>query len=193
MLACVQMGTIEFHGWGSRVADVEKPDRLVFDLDPDEGLDFGDVRKAAEDIKQHLADIGLTSYPMLSGGKGIHVVVPLTPEAEWPAVKSFAERFARALAQAEPERFTANMAKAKRTGRIFLDYLRNQRGSTAVLPYVVRARAGAPVAAPVSWSELKDIDRANLFTARDLDTLTDRANSRTLEHWGISAQVLPDV
>jgi bifunctional non-homologous end joining protein LigD len=193
VLACVQMGTIEFHGWGSRVADVEKPDRMVFDLDPDEGLDFAAVKKAAEDIKGHLADIGLTSYPMLSGGKGVHVIVPLKPAAEWPAVRSFAERFSRALAQSEPDRFTANMAKAKRTGRIFLDYLRNQRGATAVMPYVVRARAGASAAAPVSWTELKEVESPGMFTARDAATLIDRANGRGLQHWGISDQVLPDL
>ncbi|WP_394653427.1 DNA ligase D [uncultured Sphingomonas sp.] len=193
MLACVQMGTIEFHGWGSLVSDVEKPDRMVFDLDPDEGLGFDDVKRAAEDIKQHLADIGLTSYPMLSGGKGVHVIVPLKPDAEWPAVKSFAERFARALGEAESHRFTANMKKAERKGRIFLDWLRNQRGSTAVLPYVVRARAGAGVATPVTWSELKDIDSPAAFTTRDLDTLLKRANGRSLTHWGISDQVLPEV
>ena len=193
LLSCVQMGTIEFHGWGSRVADVEKPDRVVFDLDPDEGLGFDEVRRAAEQVKQTLADVGLTSYPMLSGGKGVHVIVPLRPGAEWPEVKSFCERFARALAETDPDRFTANMAKAKRTGRIFLDYLRNQRGSTAVLPYVVRARPGAPVSAPVSWSELKEIDTPAHFTARDAQTLIDRANSRALEHWGLSDQTLPDI
>ena len=114
-------------------------------------------------------------------------------QAEWPEVKSFADRFARALAAAEPERFTAALSKAKRTGRIFIDYLRNQRGATAVLPYVVRARPGAPVAAPVSWSELKDIETAALYTIRDAATLLERATSRTLEHWGESNQVLPDV
>jgi bifunctional non-homologous end joining protein LigD len=134
VLACVQMGTIEFHGWGSLVADIEKPDRLVFDLDPDEGLGFDAVKKAAEDLKQHLADIGLTSWPLLSGGKGVHVVVPLKPKAEWPDVRSFAERFARALSQAEPDRFTANLKIAQRKGKIFIDYLRNPRGATAVIP-----------------------------------------------------------
>ncbi len=114
MLACVQMGTIEFHSWGARVEDVERPDRLVFDLDPDVGLDCDDVKRAAEQIKSVLADMGLTSFPMLSGGKGVHVVVPLTPEAEWPAVKSFADRFARALAADEPERFVATATKATR-------------------------------------------------------------------------------
>lgn len=193
VLACVQMGTIEFHGWGSRVEDVEKPDRLVFDLDPDEGLDFAKVKKAAEDLKEHLADLGLTSFPMLTGGKGVHVIVPLTPQAEWPATKSFAERFARALAQAEPERFTANLKKAERKGRIFIDYLRNQRGSTAVMPYVARARPGAPVSVPLSWSELRDADNAQLFSVRDAATLLDRATGRALAGWGQADQRLPDL
>jgi bifunctional non-homologous end joining protein LigD len=193
LVTCVQMGTIEFHGWGSSVPDIEKPDRLVFDLDPDEGLDFGDVKKAAVDLKQHLADIGLTSFPMLSGGKGVHVVVPLKPQAEWPAVKSFADRFARALATAEPDRFTATMSKAKRKGKIFIDWLRNQRGATAIMPYAARAREGAPVAAPVSWTELKDVETPAMYTVEDVETLIERANSRALQGWGVADQVLPDV
>jgi bifunctional non-homologous end joining protein LigD len=193
LVMCVQMGTIEFHGWGASVADVEKPDRMVFDLDPDEGLGFDLVKKAAEDIKNHLAEIGLVSFAMLSGGKGVHVVVPLTPQVEWPAVKDFTERFARALGEAEPDRFVANMAKAKRKGRIFIDYLRNQRGSTAVLPYVARARSGAPVAAPVSWTELRDIDSAHRWSVRDGAELIERANSRALAGWGFADQVLPNL
>ncbi|RDE04932.1 DNA ligase D [Sphingomonas aracearum] len=193
LVACVQMGTIEFHGWGSRVDDLEKPDRLVFDLDPDEGLDFADTKKAAEDLKNHLAELGLVTFPMLSGGKGVHVIVPLTPAAEWPAVRDFAERFARALEGAEPERFVANMSKAKRKGRIFVDYLRNQRGATAIMPYAARARAGAPVAAPVSWTELRDIDRASRWGVRDRDELIARAGSRALAGWGVAEQVLPDL
>lgn len=192
LLSCVQMGTIEFHGWGAGVGDVERPDRMVFDLDPDEGLDFADVKRAAADINRHLADLGLVSFAMLSGGKGVHVVVPLTPNAAWPAVKDFADRFARALAQAEPDRFTATMAKAKRKGRIFIDWLRNQRGSTAVLPYSARARAGAPVAAPVAWRELDDIDTPARWTIRDADELLQRADSRLLAGWGMADQVLPD-
>ncbi|WBY07012.1 DNA ligase D [Sphingomonas sp. 7/4-4] len=193
IMACVQMGTIEFHGWGSLVADIEKPDRLVFDLDPDEGLDFAQVRRAAEDLKGHLADIGLTSWPLLSGGKGVHVVVPLIPEADWPAVRSFAERFARALAQAEPDRFTANLKKVTRKGKIFIDYLRNQRGATAVLPYVARARENAPVAAPISWTELRDLESAKLYTIRDAEILLERATSRALQGWGETGQALPDL
>ena len=193
LVMCVQMGTIEFHGWGSSVATLEQPDRMVFDLDPDEELGFDVVKKAAEDIKNQLAEIGLVSFAMLSGGKGVHVVVPLKPQAEWPAVKDFAERFCRALAEAEPERYVANMSKAKRKGRIFLDYLRNQRGSTAVLPYVARARSGAPVAAPVTWAELRDIDSAHRWGVRDGPELLERANSRELAGWGFADQVLPDL
>ncbi|WP_448501280.1 DNA ligase D [Sphingomonas sp.] len=193
MLACVQMGTIEFHGWGAPAGDVERPDRMVFDLDPDEGLDFGDVKKAAMHLKQLLADMGLTSFAMLSGGKGVHVVVPLVPDAEWPAVKSFADRFARAVAADQPERVTATMAKAKRKGRIFIDWLRNQRGSTAVLPYVARARPGAPVAAPVAWAELGDIDTPARWSVRDAAELIERANGRGLAGWGAARQTLPAV
>ncbi|MEG3164621.1 DNA ligase D [Sphingomonas sp. PB2P19] len=193
LIACVQMGTIEFHGWGSKIDALEKPDRLVFDLDPDEGLDFEDTKKAAEHLKNQLAELGLVSFPLLSGGKGVHVVVPLTPHAEWPAVKDFADRFARALASAEPDRFVAVMTKAKRVGKIFIDYLRNQRGATAIMPYSARARANAPVSAPVSWTELRDIDTAAKFTVRDAEELIARVGSAALDGWGVADQVLPDL
>lgn len=193
LVACVQMGTIEFHGWGSRTDDVEKPDRLVFDLDPDEGLDFADVRGAAHDIRRTLADLGLTSFAMLTGGKGLHLVVPLTPQAEWPQVKDFAQRFALALAENEPDRFVGTMSKAKRKGRIFIDWLRNQRGATAVLPYSARARDGAPVAAPIAWNELDDFDKGGTFTVNDAAQLIDRAASRSLRGWGEAAQRLPNL
>ncbi|HKR23868.1 MAG TPA: DNA ligase D, partial [Allosphingosinicella sp.] len=193
IIACVQMGTIELHGWGSRVGAVEKPDRLVFDLDPDVGLDFAAVKKAARDLRRHLADMGLVTFPMLTGGKGVHVIVPLTPKAKWPEVKDFAQRFALALAEAEPERFTAALSKAKRTGRIFIDYLRNQRGSTAILPYSARAREGAPVAAPIHWEELDEMDGGGRFTVKDSALLLERASSRTLKGWGEASQLLPKV
>ncbi|WBH15713.1 DNA ligase D [Sphingomonas radiodurans] len=193
LVGCVQMGTIEFHGWGSSIDHLEQPDRLVFDLDPDEGLDFEDTKKAADYLKNQLAELGLLSFPLLSGGKGVHVVVPLTPGAEWPAVKSFADRFARALAQAEPDRFVATMSKAKRKGRIFIDWLRNQRGATAIMPFSARAREGAPVAAPVSWSELRIIDTAARWHVTDAAELIDRANSRALAGWGVADQMLPEL
>jgi bifunctional non-homologous end joining protein LigD len=191
VLACVQMGTIEFHGWGSKVGAIEYPDRLVFDLDPDVGLDFADVRSAAERIRDLLADLGLKTFPMLTGGKGIHVIAPLDASADWDAVSSFAERFSRAVSEAEPERFTANMRKVQRKGRIFLDWLRNQRGSTAVMPYSARAREGAPVAAPIAWEELGDYEGGNAFTIRELDLLFERSESKLLAGWGQAKQSLP--
>ena len=193
LLTCVQMGTIEFHGWGSRVEDVEKPDRLVFDIDPDEGLEFEHVKKAARDLKRYLADMGLQTFAMLTGGKGVHVIVPLTPKAEWPVVKDFAQRFCVALATAEPDRFTANLAKARRKGRMFLDYLRNQRGATAIMPYSSRARAGAPVSAPINWDELDEMPSGARFTVRDADLLVERASNRALQGWGEANQILPDL
>ncbi|MGF7150560.1 bifunctional non-homologous end joining protein LigD [Sphingomonas zeicaulis] len=193
LIACVQMGTIEFHGWGSSVPAIEKPDRMVFDLDPDEAIGFDEVKKAARDIHDYLEDMGLASFPMLSGGKGVHVVVPLTADAEWPAVKDFAQRFALSLSQAEPERFVGTMSKAKRKGRIFIDWLRNQRGATAILPYAARARPGAPVAAPVSWNELRKIESPATFSVKDAKKLLRRASSAALQGWGEAAQRLPEL
>jgi bifunctional non-homologous end joining protein LigD len=193
LVACVQMGTIEFHGWGSKVGAVEAPDRMIFDLDPDEGLGFDAVKNAAHDLRRQLADLGLTTFPLLTGGKGVHVVAPLTPKAKWPEVKDFARRFALALAQAEPQRFTATLSKAKRKDRIFIDYLRNQRGSTAIMPYSVRARENAPVAAPINWDELDDMESGGRFTVKDADLLIERAGARALKGWGLADQVLPNL
>ncbi|WP_294171618.1 DNA ligase D [uncultured Sphingomonas sp.] len=192
-LECVQMNTIEFHGWGSRIDPLEMPDRLVFDLDPDVGLDFDKVKEAAVRLRALLGDLGLTTFPLLSGGKGIHVVAPLDQTRDWPTVKSFAERFTRAIAEAEPEMFTANIRKVQRKGRIFLDWLRNQRGATAVMPYSARAREGAPVSAPVAWEELDGLAGANIYTIRDADTLIERAESDLLKGWGRAKQALPDL
>lgn len=193
LIACVQMGTIEFHGWGSKVGAIEAPDRMIFDLDPDEGLGFDVVKKAAHDLRRQLTDLGLTTFPLLTGGKGVHIVVPLTPKAKWPAVKDFARRFALALAEAEPDRFTAALSKAQRKGRIFIDYLRNQRGSTAIMPYSARARVNAPVAAPINWDELDDMDSGGRFTVKDADLLLERVNGRALKGWGATSQTLPDL
>ncbi|WP_420383146.1 DNA ligase D [Novosphingobium sp.] len=193
LVTCVQMGTIEFHGWGARIENVETADRLVFDLDPDEGLSFKEVIAAAVHVQDLLGEIGLVTFPMVTGGKGVHVIAPLTPQAEWPAVKDFAHRFATVLAQSEPDRFTAALAKAKRKGRIFVDYLRNQRGATAVMPYSVRARENAPVAVPVTWEELRTMDAASHWHLSDATELIRRAGSKDLAGWGRADQVLPDL
>ena len=162
-VAAAQMGAIEFHVWGARTDMLEKPDRLVFDIDPDEGLAFADVKAAAKEISGLLAEIGLDSVPMVTGGKGVHVIVPLRRIAGWETVSVFARTVASYLAQRHSDRYVATMSKAKRKGRIFIDWLRNDRGSTAVAPYSVRARKGAPVAVPVSWKELARLNSANSF------------------------------
>jgi bifunctional non-homologous end joining protein LigD len=192
LLTCVQMGTIEFHGWGARIEDVEKPDRLVFDLDPDEGLGVDAVVRAALEFRELLTQVGLVTFPMVTGGKGVHVIAPLVPHAEWPAVKDFSRRFALAVAGAQPDRFTAALSKAKRNGRIFVDYLRNQRGATAVMPYSVRARPGAPVAAPLTWEELRELDSPAHWSVNDSRLLVKRASSKKLRGWGRANQTLPD-
>ncbi|MFN3819449.1 DNA ligase D [Blastomonas sp.] len=192
VLACVQMGTIEFHGWGSRIETLEQPDRLVFDLDPDEGIDFADVRKAALDLRGHLADIGLVSFAMLTGGKGIHVIAPLDPGHSWEDHKAFSKHFAEALSMAEPDRFIATMSKAKRKGKIFIDWLRNQRGSTAVMPYSVRARPHAPVAVPIGWEALAKVKSAGQWTIDDRETLLERAAAPELRGWCFAKQALPE-
>jgi len=193
LLSCVQMGAIEFHGWCAKASDVEAPERLVIDLDPDEGLGFDAVKRAAKDIRRKLADLGLVSFAMLSGGKGVHVVVPLTPGHSWAQHADFAHRFASALALGDPEKYVATMSKAKRAGKIFVDWLRNQRGATAVMPYSARARENAPVAVPISWDELDDLASAHEFTIRDADRLLERAAGKGLQGWGVAQQTLPEV
>ncbi|HWJ99369.1 MAG TPA: DNA ligase D [Xanthobacteraceae bacterium] len=167
VVAAVQMGVLELHIWGSHVDAVEKPDRLVFDLDPDEGLSFAKVKEAALDLKRRLEHFDLESFPMVTGGKGIHVVVPLKPDHSWDEHRAFAEAMARLMEEEDPERYVANMSKKKRAGRIFVDYLRNQRGSTAICPYSTRARKGAFVATPLAWRNLGKLKDAHPFSVKD--------------------------
>lgn len=168
LVAAAQMGTIEFHIWGSHIDKLDRPDRLVIDLDPDEGLGFDATRAAAVEVRDLLRRLGLDSAPVLTGGKGVHVTMPLRRTISWETLKGFTRTFATMLAQAHPDRYVANMSKARRKGRIFVDYLRNERGSTAIAPYSVRARKGAPVATPVSWEELETIEAGNVFSIADM-------------------------
>jgi bifunctional non-homologous end joining protein LigD len=191
IVACAKVQTVEFHGWGSRAGEVETPDRLVIDLDPDPKLGFELVKDAAFQLHRSLEAVGLESFALLSGGKGIHVVVPLEPVAAWEEVDQFAKNFCTVLAEAAPDRFTVALPKPQRRGRIFLDFLRNHRTATAVMPYSARARPGMPVATPVGWAELQEIERADAFTIADVEMLLQRARSRDLKGWGSGAQRLP--
>lgn len=168
LTACAQMSAVEIHLWGSRTDQLERPDRMVFDLDPDEALDFSHVKRAAFDIKALLDNADLPSFPLLSGGKGIHIVLKLRRRHEWDEVKDFAASLAGVIAALDPKRFVAVMSKARRKGRIFVDYLRNQRGATAIAPYSTRARGTATIATPVSWSELESITSSGAFTLKDM-------------------------
>lgn len=168
LVACAQMSALEVHLWGARNDDLEKPDRLVFDLDPDEGLEFAQVKRAAFDIKALLDSADLPSFAMLTGGKGIHIVLNLKRRHSWNDVKGFAGAFAEQIAGLDPKRFVATMSKAKRKGRIFIDYFRNGRGATAIAPYSTRARPTAPIAAPVGWDELRTIAAASAFKLKDM-------------------------
>lgn len=178
LIGGVQMNVLEFHVWGSRRQQPDLPHRIVFDIDPDEGLSFGEVRQAALDIRGVLEALGLQSWPLLSGGKGIHVVVPLVPEANWEEVKSFCQDFAELLARTDPSRFVANMSKTRRDGRMFLDYLRNGQGATAICPWSTRARPGGACAVPVSWDELPALEGANVF-----DVFAAAARAQQPETW----------
>ncbi len=150
-----QMGVLEVHPWGSRNVELERPDRLIFDLDPDEALGWGTVTEAAAEVRARLKAIGLESLLKTTGGKGLHVVVPIEPEMEWPAAREFAYAFVRSMERAKPSLYLTKMTKSARVGKIYLDYLRNERGATAVAPYSPRARAGMGVSMPLAWSELK--------------------------------------
>ncbi len=154
LINLVQVTTLEIHPWGARVEDVDRPDTLIFDLDPGEGLAWGEVIQAAREVRRRLQDLGIESYVKTSGGKGLHVVSPLEPSVDWDALKTFAHSIALAMEREEPSKYISTMAKKARGGKIFVDYLRNGRGSTAVAAYSTRARPGAPISTPVRWDEL---------------------------------------
>lgn len=157
LISEAQMGTLEFHTWGSRVETLEQPDVMVFDLDPYEGTDLATVRQGVKDLLIILSELGLKSYLKTSGGKGYHVVVPFEPAASWDIFHDFAKRIAEVMEQKWPDRYTANSRKVKRKDKIFIDWLRNGRGATSIAPYALRARSGAKVSLPIGWDELDTI------------------------------------
>ena len=178
--AAAQIGALEIHIWGARAAAVETPDRLVFDLDPDPSVPFAEVKRAAGDFRDLLEAAALETFPLLTGGKGIHVVAPLVPKLSWTELKSFAKGVATRLATDDPRRFTAKMTKARRKGKVYINYLRNERGASAIAPYSPRARETPSVATPVSWTELSTIERADAFA---MDAILQRLGSLAGDPW----------
>jgi len=154
VVSLVQMGVIELHVWGSTTRDLARPDRMVFDLDPDAAVPWREVMAAAHHTRRRLEDLGLESFLKTSGGKGLHVIVPLARRHEWSEVKEFSRAVAEQIERDQPDLYTVKMAKKDRAHRIFIDYLRNAEGATTVAAYSVRARRGAPVSTPLHWDEL---------------------------------------
>jgi bifunctional non-homologous end joining protein LigD len=167
LVALVQMGVLELHPWGATADDLERPDRIVFDLDPDEGVPWAHVSEGARAILAALEDLGLRGFVKVTGGKGLHLMVPVEPHADWETAKAFARDVAARLAAERSERYTTNPLKEARTGRIFLDHLRNSRGATAVATYSTRARPRAPVAMPLAWDALGDATAAPRYGMAD--------------------------
>jgi bifunctional non-homologous end joining protein LigD len=168
LIALVQYGVLEIHPWGSRADKLEAPDRIVFDLDPGPDVRWKDVVAAALELRALLADLGLESWVKTAGGKGLHVVVPIARTVEWDVVSLFSHAVAQRLVHEAPSRYVAVAAKAARRERIFVDYLRNSRGATAIAPFSTRAREGAPVAMPLKWEDLPKLKSGDAFHVRDV-------------------------
>jgi bifunctional non-homologous end joining protein LigD len=190
--ALVQSGVLEMHVWGSTLSDLERPDRLIFDFDPGEGVAWPRVIEGALAVRERLKALGLESFVKTTGGKGLHVVVPVKPKAAWPDALTFTRELAEAMAADEPDRYTTTSVKQEREGRIFIDYLRNNREASAVAPYSTRSRPGAPVATPVAWEELTSDLRPNGFTVENVGK---RLASLRKDPWAeieSADQVLPE-
>jgi bifunctional non-homologous end joining protein LigD len=190
LISLVQAGVLEIHTRGTTIDHREEADRLVFDLDPGPGTDWADVVAAARDVRERLEGIKLKTFLKTSGGKGLHVVLPIKP-TPWEDVKDFTRTVAEAMEADEPDKYVSSTTKAKRNNRIFVDYLRNSREATAVAPYSTRARAGAPVSVPIDWSELGALKSANQYTVKNLMQRLSRQRKDPWATIGRVKQALP--
>ena len=168
LVALAQVAILEIHPWNSRAGRLEEPDQVIFDLDPDEALPFSRVAAAARHVRALLTERGLESFVKTTGGKGLHVCVPLELRHGWEELTEFTRAVAQRLARDEPETFTASMLKSHRKGKVYVDYLRNVRGANAVGPFSTRAREGAPVSFPVGWDELDRLSGPRDFTVAEV-------------------------
>jgi bifunctional non-homologous end joining protein LigD len=165
LVELAQLGVLELHPWGSRNTSLEKPDRIVFDLDPDPAIGWKKLAAAAAEVRERLKNMGLESFLKTTGGNGLHVVAPIRAENPWPVVKEFAHNLVLAMEKDAPDLYLTRMTKAARKGKIYLDYLRNKRGATSIAPYSPRARSGVPVALPLRWEELKMKERPRFLVS----------------------------
>jgi bifunctional non-homologous end joining protein LigD len=163
IMEMIQMGVIEIHPWGATIDNVHTPDRMIFDLDPDPSVPFSEVKNAAIEIRKRLKKAHLESLLKCTGGKGLHIVVPLAPKNRWDEVKGWASAFAHTMVEEAPDKYVATITKSKRTGKILIDFFRNDYTATGIASYSLRARPGAPVAVPVEWRDLTKLKGANQF------------------------------
>jgi bifunctional non-homologous end joining protein LigD len=190
LVELAQLGVLELHPWGSRNAAIDKPDRMVFDLDPDAAIDWKTLAAAAAEVRKRLKKLGLESFLKTTGGNGLHVVVPIRATNSWPAVKEFAHNLVLAMEKDAPDLYLTKMTKAARKGKIYLDYLRNERGATSIAPYSPRAREGVPVALPLKWEELKTKKRPR-FLVTEFSTWKKRLQKDPWSGMGELRQSLP--
>lgn len=193
LLGMAQISAIELHPWGAAEADPDHPDTLVFDLDPGEGVPFAHVVRAAHDVRDRLRQLSMTSFCRTTGGKGLHVVVPVTPKAEWKAVRLFCRTVAEILSEENPTRFLSTVKKADRRGRILLDWLRNGPGATAIASFCPRARPGATVATPLAWGEVTEKLNPAMFTVRSVPERLGKLASDPWAGFRELCQPLPDM
>jgi bifunctional non-homologous end joining protein LigD len=193
LISLVQMGTIELHTWGASAPQIERPDRMIFDLDPDEGLDWSLVIDAARLVKTVLDELGLKSFLKTTGGKGLHIVVPLASRHDWEAVKGFSGAVAEHIAGVVPERFTANMSKARRKGRIFIDFHRNDRGATAIAAWSARARSMATISVPIAWDELDVKLTSSHFNVRNVGARLAQKQDPWAGYWTLRQNLTADM
>jgi bifunctional non-homologous end joining protein LigD len=191
VIALVQAGVLEIHTRGSSIDHLEQSDRLVFDLDPGPGIGWKDIVAAAREVRERLETLKLKAFLKTTGGKGLHVVLPIRP-TPWDEAKDFCRRVAEQMAADTPGRFTATIKKSARGNRIFVDYLRNSREATAVAPYSTRARAGAPVSVPIAWEELKTLKSASQYTVLNLPQRLSRLRADPWKGIGKLKQALPN-
>lgn len=193
LMMLVQMGVLEIHPWGSRIDNVEKPDIIIFDLDPGPELSWSNIIQAALVVKEELENLGLDPFLKLSGGKGLHLVLSILRRYDWEEVIHFAKTFAHYMATKYPKIFTDTMSKTKRKGKIFLDYLRNNRGATAIAPYSTRAREHAPIAVPIDWEELTPKIKPNHYTIQNLVKRLDKLKKDPWADFLVTHQKLPKI
>ncbi len=197
LVGLAQMGVLEVHPWGSRNNSLEKPDRIVFDVDPDEAIDWNTLVETAKEFRARLKVLGLESFLKTTGGKGLHIVVPVRAEHEWAAIKQFSHAMVLSMEKDRPELYVTKMTKAIRRNRIFLDYLRNDRGATSIAPFSPRARSGAPIAMPLDWKEL-NVSKRPVFHVSDFADwrkrlIKDPWTAMTANHQRLSAKAIRDV